>query len=81
MRWFARPETDAIRRLVFSPDGYYLALAVDGKIRVWDVRARKDTIALSIDGELPMSLEFSFDHKVLMAGFDSGLVKFWQLRA
>ena len=65
-RFFARPGTNQIHRLVFSLDGRYLAAADNTKtlaelagtsddprstVRVWDVGARKETRVFSTDGE------------------------------
>jgi WD40 repeat protein len=93
-RSFVQGGTNHIHRLVFSLDGRYLAAADDTKrlsemagsnddkrrtIRVWDIAARKETHLLSPDGEFPVSLAFSADARVLMAGFWRGPVKLWPL--
>jgi WD40 repeat protein len=91
-RFFAQPGTNRIHRLVFSPDGRYLAFADNAKplsqkfagnerstIRVWAVAARKETHVFATDDSLPMSLTFSADARALMAGFARGTAKLWQL--
>jgi WD40 repeat protein len=92
-RFFARPDTNKIHRLVFSLDGRFLAAADDSKtlaemaarndlrrtIRVWEVGARKETHVHTIEGELPVSLTFSADARALMAGGWKGSINLWPL--
>jgi WD40 repeat protein len=93
-RFFIRPGTNHIHRLVFSLDGRYLAAADDTKtlsettatihdprrtVRVWDVGAQEEMRVLSTDGEFLVTLTFSADAKALMAGTFTGSVKFWPL--
>ncbi|HXJ56645.1 MAG TPA: serine/threonine-protein kinase [Verrucomicrobiae bacterium] len=91
-RFFPRPETNNIHRLVFSLDGHYLAAGYDTKtrlqmsvgklrrtLRVWDVDTGRERHVFDTDGEFPVSLTFSADGKALMAGFSRGPVKLWQL--
>src|SRR5438132_9267917 len=46
-------------------------------VRVWDVRTQKERRVVSTEGEFPISLAFSADARVLMAGFWKGPVKLW----
>jgi WD40 repeat protein len=46
---------------------------------VWDVGTLKETHVFDTDGEFPVSLTFSADATMLMAGCWSGSVKFWPL--
>jgi WD40 repeat protein/serine/threonine protein kinase len=91
-RFFPRPETNNIHRLVFSLDGRSLAADYDTKtrsqmsvgyqrrtVRVWDVGTRKETHTFDTDGEFPVSLTFSADAKALLAGFSKGPIKLWPL--
>jgi WD40 repeat protein len=91
-RFFPRPETNNIHRLVFSLDGRSLAADYDTKIpsqmsvgyqrrtvRVWDVGTRKETRVFDTEGEFPVALTFSADARTLMVGFSKGSVKLWPL--
>ena len=64
----------------FSPDGRYTPDTLNPRtVRVWDVGTRKETHVFSTDDEMPASLTFSADARVLMAGSARGPVKLWQL--
>jgi WD40 repeat protein/tRNA A-37 threonylcarbamoyl transferase component Bud32 len=92
-RVFAQPVTNKIHRLVFSPDGRYLAVAEDTKtlsqmaldkdpmrtVHVWDVGAWRERRVLSTDGEFVVSLKFSADASTLMAGLYPNSIKLWPL--
>ncbi|HEU4391800.1 MAG TPA: WD40 repeat domain-containing protein, partial [Blastocatellia bacterium] len=77
--FFARADTNPIRRLVFSHDGQFMAATDNHTIRVWNVAAKKEAYVYSTEGERLTSLTFSTDDKVLMAGFFKGPVKLWRL--
>lgn len=92
-RFFARPNTNRINRLVFSLNGRYLAAAEETRtpsqmalerdprrtVRVWDVGDRKETHVFSTDGQFVGSLTFSADAKTLMSGLYPSSIKILQL--
>jgi WD40 repeat protein/serine/threonine protein kinase len=94
-RFFARPVTNRISRLVFSLDGRYLAVADEPRlrtqmaathydkrrtVRVLDLRTGAETHVFSTDGAfLTPPLIFSADARLLVAGTSKGQVKIWHL--
>ncbi len=93
-RPISQPGMGRIHRLVFSPDGRYLAAVDDFKllsemagsnddprrtVRVWDVATQKLSHVVSPDGQFLFSVAFSADSKALIAGDWRGLVKLWTL--
>jgi len=91
-RFFARPGTNRIHRLVFSLDGRSLAAADNAKplsqmaagnerstVRVWNVDAGKETHVFSTEDVFPLSLTFSADGRALLGGSAKGEIKVWSL--
>lgn len=68
------------RTLMLSPDGERLAaVAIDGRLRLWDLRRNGDESAdlRGPDGTELLSLAFSPDAQVLAAGGRNGTVLLW----
>jgi WD40 repeat protein len=83
---FGRPTTNASTRAVFSKDGKRLAIGGESEVSVLDISRQEKPRSFSIqDGEssrpddIVMSLAFSQNGQIVMAGFYDGLVKIWDL--
>jgi WD40 repeat protein/serine/threonine protein kinase len=83
-----KTETNAfagnIFRMVFSPDGNYLAVAGreieagrPGAAKVWDVRTFKMVKWLVAHAEVVLSVDFMPDGKTLVTGGSDNAVRFW----
>jgi WD40 repeat protein/serine/threonine protein kinase len=78
--WFARPVTNAANRAVFSSDGTRLAIAGRREVCIMDVANKTKLHSFPFDKDIDVkSLVFSRDGQRLVAGFDTGLVKVWEL--
>ena len=71
----------SVGRVVFSPDGKWLATAGSDKVvRVWDVETGKELAAMqNPDGVAVVA--FSPDGKSLAAGCKNGEVRLWEVKA
>ena len=64
----------------FSPDGSQLATAdSDGKVRVYNVAARKTIMTLDAGDAEATSVAFSRDGSQIAAGFSSGMTRVWDV--
>jgi RNA polymerase sigma factor (sigma-70 family) len=72
----------AARALAFSPDGSRVASGGDdGWVRVWDVTAAKESLAMRGPNARPVRVvSFSRGGDLLAAGTDDGAVLVWDLR-
>ncbi|MBI3414588.1 MAG: protein kinase [Verrucomicrobia bacterium] len=80
-RWLMETKMAMVHRLAFSPDGQQLAIAGDKSIRLLDVADGKEAVTFSAGGEFAFGLTFSNDGKKLLAGFEFGAVRVWDLTA
>ncbi|MCI0461315.1 MAG: hypothetical protein L0Z62_30575 [Gemmataceae bacterium] len=72
--------TGHITEMAFTGGGELLARTDSGEVRAWDPRASRLTSVPGPKASLPVrSLDLSADGKVLVAGYDAGLVKVWDL--
>ena len=83
---FGRPTTNASTRAVFSRDGKRLAIGGVREVAVLDISGQEKLRSFSIQDDesshpngLVMSLAFSQNGQIVMAGFYYGLVKVWDL--
>jgi WD40 repeat protein/serine/threonine protein kinase len=80
------PPPDGVTSLAFTPDGHRLATLstgnIDAKVRVWDIAAGREALALDAPGAWFRSgcpLAISPDGRYLAAGDGPGPVKLWEL--
>jgi WD40 repeat protein len=69
----------AIRVLQFSPDprfAYLASASADGSVRIWDVRAARELLALPYQADV-ISVAFSHDGRRLLTGGWDHSVKVW----
>jgi WD40 repeat protein len=73
-----RKTPDDVNGITFSPDGSTLAADGDGKVRLWNVRAKRLVRTLSIDSSNAVwSVAFSPDGKTLATGWGDDIVRLW----
>ncbi|MEP7285019.1 MAG: hypothetical protein ABI947_04540 [Chloroflexota bacterium] len=68
-----------VTQIVFSPDSRWLAIAEDNVVRVRDVRAGTEKVALKGHQDKILSLAFSLDSNLLASASKDQTVRLWHL--
>lgn len=72
---------EPINALVFSPNRYWLSVAVGSKIQVYDLESRNMAGELKVEDSdaVCTCLAWSTDGSILYSGYTDGLVRVWQV--
>jgi len=71
---------DGIHHLAFSPDGKLLAIAEDGRVRIFNVQTGEAKAVLDTQGAPLLEFVFSPDGKTLVTGDQDKTAKLWDLQ-